>query len=722
MVMVTLDSSLAALKIALTQSAAAGSVNPNSNRVVNTKSSLTASSVVTDAVRLSQAATNSLNNQRYLSAAYKAQSMLQVADKAATTMTSKLEDMRKLAMSATDTALDETQRALLSAEFQGKRASLLSMTQNARWNGARLFDGSSGTKRNGTFSFQVGSGSSGQLDVSLPNLRQDGIRMSGVRTVEGSYAAGLSEVQIIDTSSSTISNKSAVLSFGDVSLSSGVMGTNASITDLVTGLTNDINYGDAPFTITDNGSDSLALVWKNNGVISSTAQLQLTANEQIISSTRSTTGVSEADLPAVTEQQFISLSDTNLVSATSVVISDGSDSQNSYGISFDSGSATISSLVDAFNSNYSGSMPFTLSADSNGVFINWNSAGAQSGLASMVVSSVDSDTNAYSTVVFDAAQTAAGTRAGTNEIQNLALSDEAIQGQTLTLTANGITLSSGQMANDASLSDLLLALQSDVNYSAAGFELSLDSVNGSSAGLILSWTSVGPVSDLASASILDTSEQPALGANQIQAGSEINTNDGTYEIQSIAVKSSRLAGKNIQIRVGDFEMFSGKLDSQTSLQQMINAFSANTNYELAPFTLSEDVPGYLSVNWKTPGVVDQLAVLEVLPDNPLRSLMKRGDISFQQNASFMVASIDLALQTMSDTKNTIGIAGVQLTAAVEKLASSNSTTQRNLTGSSASNYAKTIASLLRSQMSENSLQAAWAQASLSSSEVANTLA
>ena len=711
--MVTLDSSLAALKIALTQSAATGSVNQNSNRASNTQASTAGSSVVTDAVRLSQAATNTLNNQRYLNTAYKAQSMLQVADKAASTMTTKLQDLRKLAVQATNDSLSDSERALLSAEFQGKRSSLLNMTQSARWNGSRLFDGSAGSKRDGTFSFQVGSGSSGQLDVSLPNLRQDSVRMSGVRTVQGSYATGLTELQTIDTSTVDFANKSAVLSFGDVSLSSG---------DVVSGLTSDANYADAPFTITDSGSNTLALSWKNNGVISSTAQLQLTANAQTVSSTRSTTGVSETDLPAVAEQQFITLSDTNLSTATSVVITDSSGSQNSYGISFESGSATISSLVDAFNTNYADSMPFTLSAESDGVRLNWNSTGAQSGTASMVVSSYDSNDGSYSTAVYDASQTAVGASAGVKEIQSFSLNDSAIQGQTITLTANGTTLSSGQMASDASLSDLLTAFQSDSNYASAGFELSLDSVDGTTGSLMLNWTTAAAVDDLASMSVLDTSTPSTLSANQIQAGSDTNTNDGTTEVQRISVSSSRIAGKNVQIRFGDFAMFSGQLGSDTSVQQMVDSFTANANYDLAPFTLSQDTPGYLNVTWKTYGPVSQLAILDVQPANPLRSLLKNGSINSQQAASSMAASIDIALQTLADTRDTIGVAGVKLTAAVEKLALSTQSINRSLTGSNSNSYAKNIASLLRSQMADNSLQAAWAQASLSSSEVANTLA
>ncbi|MEY3791459.1 MAG: Flagellin [Pseudomonadota bacterium] len=720
--MVTLDSSLAALKIALTQSAATGSVNQNSNRASNSQASTAGSSVVTDAVRLSQAATNTLNNQRYLSTAYKAQSMLQTADKAAVTMTTKLEDLRKLAVQATNESLSDSERALLSAEFQGKRSSLLNMTQSARWNGSRLFDGSAGSQRNGTFSFQVGSGTSGQLDVNLPNLRQDSVRISGVRSVQGSYATGLNELQTIDTSSIDFANKSAVLSFGDVSLSSGDLGASASVTDLVSGLTSDANYADAPFTITDSGSNTLAISWKNNGVISSTAQLQLTANAQTVSATRSTTGLSEDDLPAVAEQQFITLSDTNLSTATSVVITDSSGSQNSYGISFDSGSATISSLVDAFNTNYADSMSFTLSAESDGIRLNWNATGAQSGTASMVVSSYDSTEGTYSTAVYDASQSVVGAAAGTKEVQNFSLSDSAIQGQTITLTANGTTLSSGQMASDATLSDFLTALQSDSNYASAGFELSLESIDGTTGSLMLNWTSAAAVSDLASLSILDTSTPSTLSANQIQAGTDTNTNDGTTEVQRIAVSTSRIAGKNVQIRFGDFAMFSGQLGSDTSLQQMVDSFTANASYDLAPFTLSQDTPGYLSVTWKTFGPVSQLAILDVQPANPLRSLMKNGNINSQQAASSMTASIDMALQTMADTRDTIGIAGVKLTAAVEKLALSTQSINRSLTGSNSNSYAKNIASLLRSQMSENSLQAAWAQASLTSSEVANTLA
>jgi hypothetical protein len=315
-----------------------------------------------------------------------------------------------------------------------------------------------------------------------------------------------------------------------------------------------------------------------------------------------------------------------------------------------------------------------------------------------------------------------GASAGTKEVQNFSLSDSAIQGQTITLTANGTTLSSGQMASDATLSDFLTALQSDSNYASAGFELSLESIDGTTGSLMLNWTSAAAVSDLASLSILDTSTPSTLSANQIQAGTDTNTNDGTTEVQRIAVSTSRIAGKNVQIRFGDFAMFSGQLGSDTSLQQMVDSFTANASYDLAPFTLSQDTPGYLSVTWKTFGPVSQLAILDVQPANPLRSLMKNGNINSQQAASSMTASIDMALQTMADTRDTIGIAGVKLTAAVEKLALSTQSINRSLSGSNSNSYAKNIASLLRSQMSENSLQAAWAQASLTSSEVANTLA
>jgi ribosome-associated translation inhibitor RaiA len=43
----------------------------------------------------------------------------------------------------------------------------------------------------------------------------------------------------------------------------------------------------------------------------------------------------------------------------------------------------------------------------------------------------------------------------------------------------------------------------------------------------------------------------------------------------------------------------------------------------------------------------------------MRSLLKNGNINSQEAASSMTASIDIALQTLADTRNTIGIAGVQ---------------------------------------------------------------
>jgi hypothetical protein len=122
-----------------------------------------------------------------------------------------------------------------------------------------------------------------------------------------------------------LANKSAVLSVGDISLSSGDLGASASVSALISGLTSDANYADAPFTITDDGSNTLVVTWNDSGVVSSTAELQLTASEQTVSSTRSTTGLSEDDLPAVAEQQFITLSDSNLATATSVVITDSSE-------------------------------------------------------------------------------------------------------------------------------------------------------------------------------------------------------------------------------------------------------------------------------------------------------------------------------------------------------------------------------------------------------------
>ena len=646
--------------------------------------------------------------------------MLEVVGKNNAQIMGRLQNLKKVVVQATSEQAVQAERAFLVSQFEGIRKSLLSTAQNASWNGTRLFDGSAGPGRDGVMGFRVGSGSAGKIDISLPNLREDAVRASGLRAVQGSLGLGTREQQVISLADTNLAYTSGALSVGGVTLSTGALAANASVADLVAGLSSDANYADAAFTLADNGANGLVINWKNNGEISDTAQLQLTANAQTLTATRSVTGVSTADLPAVSEAQFISVSDSDLASASAIWLNDGSGSQNSFGLAFSAGT-TLSELADALNSSYSASMPFAVTAEAGGLRLQWASAGPQSGLAALAVSSPDASQTGFATSVFDASQVAVGANAGLREEQSVTLTDAAIQGKTVTLTANNVTLSSGAMSSSATLADLVTALQADEDYQNAGFTLSMQTTGGVGSGVTLSWASEADVADLASMSITDNVSSSTLIANETTAGANTSLDDGTREVQQIAVRTSAIAGRNVQLRAGDFALFSGTLDSNATLRQLSDALKANPRYDAAPFTISQERPGYLTLTWKTPGTFSQIAALEVQPDAPFTSLLRRGGISSVDAAKSMNDAIDLAIKTISDSESNLSSASLQLVSAVQLLSSRQASAVPSETEQSGNAYVNAISNMLRTQITGNTTQATQAQANFTPQSVISTL-
>jgi hypothetical protein len=540
-----------------------------------------------------------------------------------------------------------------------------------------------------------------------------------VRAIQGSLGPGTREQQTISLAGANLAYASGALTVGDLTLNSGTLGTGATATDLVTGFASDANYANALFTLADNGSNGLAISWKSTGEITGTAQLQLTATAQTVTASRSVTGVSAADQPAVSEEQFISIADSDLSRAVSVMLNDGSGAQNSYGLGF-SGGTTLSDLAAAINASYSSSMPFSVTAQSDGLRLLWSGGGNQSGLASLAVSSPDVTQTTYATSIYSASEVSSGAVAGTTEVQKLALSADDVRGKTLTLSANGVTLSSGAMSATATMADLVAALQSDTNYSNAGLEITEDTTNGVTSGLTLSWTSATAVSDFASMSVIDSLASSTFEATETTAGIHTSVADGTREVQQISVRASAVAGRNVMLRAGNYTLFSGTLDSAASINQLADALKASPRYSAAPFTVSQDRPGYLTLTWKTPGTVSQLAALEVQPDAPLQSLLRRGGVGSAEAATSMSDAIDLAMQTMTSSSDILSFAGLQLTAAVQKL-SSRQSSSGPITQHPGTAYVNAISSMLRSQISGNTSQATAAQANFTPQGVITTL-
>lgn len=720
---VSLESSLNSLKLALAQygtASAAGQAAPVPATNALTGTAAMPGSGTSAALSLTQSAVRQLDLQRQLDSAYTAQAMLEVVGKNNAQIMGRLQNLKKVVVQATSDKIVQSERAFLVSQFEGIRKSLLSTAQNASWNGMRLFDGSAGSGRDGVMGFTVGSGSAGRIEISLPNLRADAIRASGVRALQGSLGPGNRELQTISLDGAALANASATLTVGDLTLSAGALGAGAAVADLVAGLTGDANYADAAFTLADNGAGGLAIQWKNTGEVSDTAQLQLTATAQSLTATRSTTGLSTADLPAVSEEQFISLSDSDLAGAVSVMLNDGSGSQSSVGLAFSAGT-TLSALADALNASYAASMPFSVTAEASGLRLQWASGGPQPGLASLAVSSPDAAQTGFATSVFSAAQVTAGADAGRREVQHLALTDASVSGKTLTLTANNVTLSSGPMSSGATLSDLLTALQSDAAYPTAGFTLSMETTNGLGSGIRLSWDSEAAVADLAVLSVIDNVSASTLTASETTAGTSTSLIDGTREVQRIAVRRSAIAGRNVLLRAGDFALFSGTLDGNASLTQLADALKASPRYEAAPFTISQDRPGFLTLTWKTPGTVSQMAALEVQPETPFTSLLRRGGIGSVDAAKSMSDAIDLAMKTISDSDNSLGVAGLQLASAVQRLSSAQSSAVPAITQQSGTAYVNAISAMLRTQIAGNTSQATQAQANFTPQAVISTL-
>ncbi|MFM8468081.1 MAG: hypothetical protein ACKOAO_11030 [Oxalobacteraceae bacterium] len=720
---ITLESSLNSLKLALAQfgrTGSAGQAAAVSAATAIPGVATTADTNSSAAIGLNSSAIRQLDLQRQLDSAYTAQAMLEVVGKNNAQIMGRLQNLKKVVVQATSDQIVQSERAFLVSQFEGVRKSLLSTAQNASWNGTRLFDGSAGSARDGVMSFKVGSGSAGKIAISLPDLREDAVRASGVRAVQGSLGPGTREQQLIHLAAANLAYTSGALSIGGVTLSTGALGASASVSDLVAGLSGDANYADAAFTLADNGANGLVIQWKNTGEISDTAALQLTANAQALTATRLVTGISTSDLPAVSEEQFISVSDSDLASASAVWLNDGSGSQNSFGLAFSAGT-TLSALADALNSSYSAGMPFTVTAEASGLRLQWTSAGAQSGRAALAVSSPDASQTGFATSVFDASQVSAGADAGLREVQSVALNDIDLQGKTVTLSANNVTLSSGAMSSDATLADLVTALQADSAYQSAGFTLSMQTTGGVGSGLSLSWASEAAVSDLASLSLIDNVSSSTLIADQTTAGANTSLADGTREVQHIAVRTSAIAGRNVQLRAGDFALLSGTLDSNATLNQLSDALKANPRYDAAPFTISQERPGYLTLTWKTPGTSSQIAALEVQPNAPFTSLLRRGGISSVDAAKSMNEAIDLAMKTISDHASELSVAGLTLASAVQSLSSSRSSATPAVGQQSGTAYVNAISAMLRTQIAGDTGQAVQAQANFTPQAVISTL-
>jgi hypothetical protein len=385
-------------------------------------------------------------------------------------------------------------------------------------------------------------------------------------------------------------------------------------------------------------------------------------------------------------------------------------------------SASMADLITALNSAGASGGSFTLSeitGNSPGIQLTWNTAGSVSSPATLSISS------SSSSQTYAASETTTGAAASrissVNEVQNIALTDSDIQSKNVTLNFRSYSLIASGMSSKATLDDLVAALTADSDYANMPFTLSVDSSSGSATGLLLTWNSGGSVFSNASLSIVDPSLASTMTSTETQKGAAPSLIDGTNEVQRISINSSLVSGHNIQLKVGDLSLYSGVMGANSSFTDLLNQIKANPLYSSAPFLLTQDSPGYLTLTWKTAGPVSDLAKVEIHSSDSILSLLKRGSVNSRDSALGMVSAVDFALGTIQDFISQLAIASIKINAAVDRLTQSQQFGLGTLSGAS-SGFASAIGSMLRMQFSNNPQQAVQAQANFTPQAVVNTLA
>ena len=177
--MVTLESSLNSLKLALAQFGSERAVGQASamqplTSVTSGNAGTVKASGITLAISLTRAATRQLDMQRQLDSAYRAQAMLEVAGNASAQMMARLKNLKKNIVQATSETLAQSERAFLISQFEGIHQTLLSSAQNTRWESMRLFDGSAGARREHVSAAEAAKSMSNAIDLAMQTITRFG--------------------------------------------------------------------------------------------------------------------------------------------------------------------------------------------------------------------------------------------------------------------------------------------------------------------------------------------------------------------------------------------------------------------------------------------------------------------------------------------------------------------------------------------------------------------
>ena len=142
-----------------------------------------------------------------------AQSMIDTAEGAHDEIENILQRMRELAVQAANDTNDANDRTSLKTEFDELVVEIDRIADVTTWAGQNLLTGTGGTGSSGSFSFQIGSGttSANQLSITIASLATSGSTLSVSALTLGSMTSATSAITSIDAAITALNTQRASL-------------------------------------------------------------------------------------------------------------------------------------------------------------------------------------------------------------------------------------------------------------------------------------------------------------------------------------------------------------------------------------------------------------------------------------------------------------------------------------------------------------------------------
>ena len=135
----------------------------------------------------------------------RAQSTVQVATSAGTSVSNLLNQLKTIALSASDTSLDTTSLAAYNTQFTSVLNQINQVVNNSDFNGVNMI------KSGGTTVFALATASGGQLTVQAESLALGGTNMGSGLTLTSTLGTATTAAAMVTTIQSAITNVNAAL-------------------------------------------------------------------------------------------------------------------------------------------------------------------------------------------------------------------------------------------------------------------------------------------------------------------------------------------------------------------------------------------------------------------------------------------------------------------------------------------------------------------------------